>query len=382
MVSASDPGHRPNDPPDRELRPLPLSGIRVVEVANLIAGPYAGMMLADLGADVTKIEPPSGDLGRHFGPYRDGESVFFLSVNRGKTSEVIDFRSEPGRRRARDLVGEADVLVHNLRAGAMERLGLGEEDVRAYNPTIVYAVVSAFGAEGPYAERAGIDIVFQAESGMISITGEEGGPPSKTATTIGDYVAATNLVAGICAALAEPSRPGRRIDVSLRDSLLAVQGGWNAVAFHNDAQPPRIGTASIFTAPNQVFATSDGHIALAIVSDDHFARLCQALHLTEAATRWPTNDQRMAAVSEIAALLQPVFAAAPSQHWLDLLTEIGLPIGRVLTLPEVWDDPQVAHNEMVVELEHPIAGRFRVIGSPIRIDGRPTTNRRPPPTPH
>lgn len=382
MVSASDPGHGPNDPPHRELRPLPLSGIRVVEVANLIAGPYAGMMLADLGAAVTKIEPPAGDLGRHFGPYREGESVFFLSVNRGKTSEVIDFRSEPGRRRARDLVAEADVLVHNLRVGAMERLGLGEEDVRAYNPTIVYAVVSAFGAEGPYAERAGIDIVFQAESGMISITGEEGGPPSKTATTIGDYVAATNLVAGICAALAEPGRPGRRIDVSLRDSLLAVQGGWNAVAFHNDAQPPRIGTASIFTAPNQVFAASDGHIALAIVSDDHFARLCQALDLTEAATRWPTNDQRMAAVTEIAALLQPVFAASPSQHWIDLLTEIGLPIGRVLTLPEVWDDPQVAHNEMVVELEHPVAGRFRVIGSPIRIDGRPTTSQRPPPTHH
>lgn len=382
MVSASDPGHGPNDPPHRELRPLPLSGIRVVEVANLIAGPYAGMMLADLGAAVTKIEPPAGDLGRHFGPYREGESVFFLSVNRGKTSEVIDFRSEPGRRRARDLVAEADVLVHNLRVGAMERLGLGEEDVRAYNPTIVYAVVSAFGAEGPYAERAGIDIVFQAESGMISITGEEGGPPSKTATTIGDYVAATNLVAGICAALAEPGRPGRRIDVSLRDSLLAVQGGWNAVAFHSDAQPPRIGTASIFTAPNQVFATTDGHIALAIVSDDHFARLCQALDLTEAATRWPTNDQRMAAVTEIAALLQPVFAASPSQHWIDLLTEIGLPIGRVLTLPEVWDDPQVAHNEMVVELEHPVAGRFRVIGSPIRIDGRPTTSRRPPPTHH
>ena len=379
MVSVSDPGHRPNDSPTGGLRPLPLAGIRVVEVANLIAGPYAGMMLADLGADVVKIEPPSGDLGRQFGPYRNGESVFFLSVNRGKTSEVIDFRSEPGRRRARDLVENADVLVHNLRVGAIERLGLGEDEVRSYNPTIVYAVVSAFGADGPYATRAGIDIVFQAESGMISITGHEGDPPSKTATTIGDYVAATNLVAGICAALAEPGRPGRRIDVSLRDSLLAVQGGWNAVAFHHDAQPARIGTASIFTAPNQVFATADGHIALAIVSDDHFDRLCTALGLADAPSRWPTNDDRMRAIPEIEATLAPIFSTDTAAHWIDLLGEIGLPIGRVLTLPDVWDDPQVRHNEMVVEMDHSRAGRFRVIGSPIRVDGSDTTSRRPPP---
>lgn len=379
MVSIEQPGHRPNDSPTGELRPLPLAGVRVVEVANLIAGPYAGMMLADLGAEVIKIEPPSGDLGRQFGPYREGESVFFMSVNRGKQTEVIDFRSEPGRRRARDLVEAADVLVHNLRAGAMERLGLGEDEVRTYNPTIIYAVASAFGSDGPYASRAGIDIVFQAESGMISITGHEGAPPSKTATTIGDYVAATNLVAGICASLAEPGRPGRRVDVSLRDSLLAVQGGWNAVAFHRDAQPPRIGTASIFTAPNQVFATADGHIALAIVSDDHFARLCDALDLNDAASRWPTNDDRMEATQDIEATLAPVFAAESSDHWIELLTDIGLPIGRVLTLPEVWDDPQVRHNEMVVEIDHPRAGRFRVIGSPIRIDGQEATSRQPPP---
>lgn len=351
-----------------------------MEVANLIAGPYAGMMLADLGADVIKIEPPAGDLGRQFGPYQDGESVFFLSVNRGKNTEVIDFRSEPGRRRARDLVESADVLIHNLRAGAMERLGLGEEAVRSYNPTIVYGVVSAFGSDGPYAERAGIDIVFQAESGMISITGHEGSPPSKTATTIGDYVAATNLVVGVCAALAEPGRPGRRIDVSLRDSLLAVQGGWNAVAFHRDSQPPRIGTASIFTAPNQVFETADGHIALAIVSDDHFRRLCEALEMAHLTSRWPTNDERMEAVADIESELAPVFASRDGQHWIDLLTDIGVPIGRVLTLPEVWNDPQVVHNEMVVEMDHPVVGSFRVIGSPIRVDGKSTTSRLHPPT--
>lgn len=380
MTAIGDPSKRPNDPLGEELRPLPLSGIRVVEIGNLIAAPYAGMMLADLGADVTKIEPPSGDLGRRFGPYQRGESVFFLSVNRGKRTEIIDFRSETGRRRARDLVEVADVLIHNLRAGAIERLGLGEDDVREYNPTIVYGVASAFGADGPYATRAGIDIVFQAESGMISVTGSEGDPPMKTATTIGDYVAATNLVAGVCAALAEPGRPGRRVDVALRDSLIAVQGGWNAIAFHQGGQPARIGTASIFTAPNQVFATADGHIALAIISDEHFTRLCDALDLAELAEQFPTNDERMDAVDELKAVLSPIFAGNSSQHWIDELVGIGLPIGRVLTYPEVWNDPQARHNEMIVEMEHPTAGKVRMVGSPIRIDGRSTTSRRPPPS--
>lgn len=379
MTAISDRANQEKDSSSHDVRALPLASVRVIEIGNLIAAPYAGMMLADLGADVIKIEPPEGDLGRRFGPWRNGESVFFLSVNRGKQSEMIDFRSDTGRRRARDLVEQADVLIHNLRAGAIDRLGLDEETVRDYNPTIVYGVVTAFGADGPYASRAGIDIVFQAESGMISITGADGGPPSKTATTIGDYVAATNLVAGVCAALAEPGRPGRRVDVSLRDSLIAVQGGWNAIAFHQDGQPNRIGTESIFTAPNQVFVTADGLVALAIVSDDHFVRLCTALGLAELAERFPTNDGRMAAVEELAGILGPVFAARTTDHWLEELVEIGLPIGRILTLPEVWEDPQVRHNEMVVEYDHPVAGTFRMIGSPIRLDGRATTNPIPPP---
>ena len=380
MTAIGDQANPPNDPSRQGLVPLPLSGVRVVEIGNLIAAPYAGMMLADLGADITKIEPPAGDLGRRFGPWQNGESVFFMAVNRGKRAEMIDFRSDTGRRRARDLVEQADVLIHNLRAGAIERLGLGEEEVREYNPRIVYAVASAFGADGPYATRAGIDIVFQAESGMISITGEEGGPASKTATTIGDYVAATNLVVGVCAALAEPGRPGRRIDVALRDSLIAVQGGWNAIAFHRDAQPPRIGTESIFTAPNQVFGTADGQVALAIISDDHFGRLCEAIGLEELADRYPTNGDRMEAAGELADILAPVFVQHPTEHWLAALVDIGLPIGRVMTLPEVWDDPQVRHNEMVVEYDHPVAGRIRMVGSPIRFDGRASTNPEPPPT--
>lgn len=359
----------------------PLTGIRVIEFGNLIAAPYAGMMLADLGADVVKLEPPSGDLGRGFGPYANGESAFFMASNRGKRSVVVDFRTEEGREAALELCRDADVVISNLRHGAMDRLGLSEDAIRAVNPSVVYGMVSAFGADGPYAERSGIDVVFQGEAGMMSITGEPGAPPGKTATTIGDYVAGTNLALGVCAALAGRASggDGRRVDVSLRDGLLAVQGGWMALAFAGDTQPEKTGTASPFLAPNQAFATADGHVTVAIVSDRHFALLCRALDRDDLPARFPTNDIRMERSTELVGILATIFESEPTERWIDLLSPLGIPVGRVLTLPETWSDPQVDHNQMVVAFDHPIAGRVRVIGSPIRIDGRPSTTDIPPP---
>lgn len=357
----------------------PLSGIRVVEIGNLIAAPYAGMLLADLGAEVVKLEPPGGELGRTFGPYISGESAFFMSVNRGKRSVVVDFRTDEGKAEALDYCRTSRVVINNLRPGAMDRLGLAESDIRAVNPGVVYGMVSAFGTDGPYAERSGIDVVFQGESGMMSITGEPGSPPGKTATTIGDYVAGTNLALGVVAALAEPGSPGRRIDVSLRDGLLAVQGGWMALAFASDAQPLKTGTASPFLAPNRAFATADGHMTVAIVADSHFVRLCEAIERTDLAETHPTNDDRMRGREALEHELSVVFSTQPTDHWIDLLAPLGIPVGRVLTLPETWVDPQVRHNEMVVAYDHPKAGRVRAVGSPIRIDGEPARSSLPPP---
>ncbi len=361
--------------------PAPLSGVRVVEFGNLIAAPFCTMLLADLGAEVVKVEPPSGDLGRHFGPYIEGESAFFMSANRGKRSVVVDFRSEAGRRAAFELAASADVIVNNLRHGAMERLGLDEASVRSANPDVIYAAVSAFGADGPYAERTGIDVIFQAESGMMSLTGDPGTPPGKTATTIGDYVAATNAALGICAALVDRagSGRGRRVDVSLRDSLIAVQAGWNAIAFAKGSQPEKTGTASPFLAPNRMFETADGHFVIAIVSDRHFRTMCEALDRTDLIDRFTGNDARLARREELEAILEPIFESHPTSHWVDLFTGVGLPCGRVLTLPEVWEDPQVRHNEMVHAYEHPIAGTVRGLGSPIRLDGRQIRSDVPPP---
>ncbi len=351
----------------------PLSGTRVVEFGNLIAAPYAGMLLADLGADVVKVEPPGGDLGRGFGPYLGGESAFFLAVNRGKRSLCLDPKSTAGRRWLSVLVDRADVVLHNLRQGAMERMGFGEEQVRRTNPGVIYAVVSAFGSDGPDADRAGIDVVFQAESDMISLTGGPSDPPMKTATTIGDYVAATDVALAITAALVERSATGRgrRVEVALRDGLLAVQSGWFALSFAQGGQPERTGTASPFLAPNQVFETGDGHLALAIVSDRHFRLLCEELELAELVDRFGDNDVRLAGRQELAEILEDRFRTAPTETWVRRLGGAGLPVGRLLTLPEVVDDPQVRHNEMVYDYHHPTAGLQHGIGSPLRFDGRP-----------
>jgi crotonobetainyl-CoA:carnitine CoA-transferase CaiB-like acyl-CoA transferase len=358
----------------------PLQGTLVVEFGNLIAAPYAAMLLADLGARVVKVEPPGGDLGRGFGPYQNGESTFFMMANRGKESLALDPKDWVSKRVLDKLVSMADVLVHNLRHGAMERMGLGEVRARGLNQKLIYTTISAFGTEGPYAERAGIDIIFQGESGMISITGDPKDGPRKTATTIGDYVAGTNAAMAICAALAETPRRGRRVDVSLRDGVMAVQSGWNALAFATGEQPERTGTASPYLAPNQVFEAADFPFTLAIVSDRHFRVLAETLGMPDLADAYPTNDERMASRDKLTRRLGRLFKTEKADHWVSLLEDAGLPVGHVLTLTEALSDPQARHNQMIVEYQHPVAGRVEVTGSPIHVDGAPARSAAMPPT--
>lgn len=358
----------------------PLHGTLVVELGNLVAAPYATMLLADLGARVVKVEPTEGDLSRRFGPFQEGESVFFMAVNRGKESLAIDIDDWVSKRVLDNLVRKADVLVGNLRPGAMDRLGLGQDRCRDLNPTLIYASINAFGADGPYAKRSGIDVIFQGESGMISITGDPKDGPRKTATTIGDYVAGTNTALAVSAALAERPRRWRRIDVSLRDGLMAVQSGWNAMAHANRRQPDRLGTASPYLAPNQVFEASDGPFTLAIVSDRHFELLADALERPDLAVDFPTNEERMAGRDSLVRKLSRMFGANTVEHWVNLLGHAGLPVGRVLTIAEAFDDPQARHHGMLVEFEHPVAGHVRTTGSPIRIDDTGTVSERLPPS--
>jgi len=352
----------------------PLARFRIAEFGNLVAAPYAGMLLADLGAEVIKIEPPEGDLARRFGPFIGPESVLFLSCNRGKKSVVLDLASDDGKATCLRLLANVDALLHNMRKGVMERLGLGWEALGTTNPRLVYCTISAFGSSGPDAGRSGVDIVFQGESGMIGLNGYSDDPPQKTATTIGDFMAGTNAALAVSAALAGGS--GGFIDVPLRDSLVAVQAGWNGLHFLNGDQPERLGTASPFLVPNQVFASSDGHFTLAITSDRHYAKLCDVLRLE---VDHPANAERMTHRTTVVERLQGVFAGNTTEHWLGLLGEAGLPAGRLLTLPEVFVQPQVLHNEMIFTVEHPSAGRVKLTGSPIRWNGGATRSALPPP---
>lgn len=353
----------------------PLSGVRVIEFGNLVAAPYCGMLLADLGAEVIKVEPLTGDLARAIGPFYGVESAFFLGVNRGKMSVAVDPKDERVKTSLMGLCQQADVVLSNLRLGAMERMGLGPEALRKVAPHLVVAVISAFGSKGPASHRPGIDLVFQGESGMMSITGDAGEGPHKTATTIGDFLAGTNAALGITSALAggggRDGRQGALVEISLRDGIIASQATWNALYFTSQRQPERTGTASPVTGPNQTFGTADGHINLAVVSDRHFVDVCRALRLDHVAIdeRFATNELRVRHRDELGAILQEVFAAKATSHWMSLLDEVGVPAGRIFDLEEVFADEQVIHNEMVVDMAHPRIGRFRMQGSPLRLDG-------------
>ena len=364
-------------------RPGPLDGVRVVEFGNLVAAPYAGMLLADLGAEVVKVEPPAGDLARAIGPFIHGESAFFMSINRGKASLAADAKNSEVAVALRRLVLSADVLLHNLRPGAMERMGLGQLDLMTAAPRLVYAVISAFGTTGPWSQRAGIDLVFQGESGMMSISGSEGEAPHKTATTIADFVAGTNAATAICAALVarSASGEGRLVEVSLRDGLMAVQAGWNAQFFATGEQPRRTGTASPVMAPNQTLRTGDGHVNLAVVSNRHFGILCSLLGLEDLIddVRYADNRARLENREPLADVLEAALGQDTTEHWMEVLSGAGLPVGRLLDLPSVFADPQVIHNQMLVEMSHETAGTIRVTGSPMRLDGEPARAIVPPP---
>jgi crotonobetainyl-CoA:carnitine CoA-transferase CaiB-like acyl-CoA transferase len=353
--------------------------VTVAEFGNLIAAPYATMLLADLGARVIKVEPPGGDLGRRFGPFINGESAFFMAVNRGKESLALDTRDSGSKPVLDNLVKRSDVVVHNLRRGAMGRMGLGEGRCRELNSALIYAEISAFGSTGPYADRPGIDVIFQGESGMMSITGDPDDGPRKTATTIGDYVAGTNAALAISAALAESPRRGRHIDISLRDGLMSVQSGWNALYFAGGSQPARTGTASPYLAPNQAFDASDEPFTLAIVSDRHFQILCETIERPDLADRYPTNDLRMADRHDLAKELTKVFSSDTANNWVMKLDEAGLPCGRILDIGTAFADPQARHHGMAVDRTHPVAGDYRTTGSPIRVDHASTTHPENPP---
>ena len=364
---------------------LALEGVRVLDLTQIMAGPYCTMMLADMGADVVKVEKPNGgdDTRRMGPPFIEGESAAFLGINRNKRSIVIDLRSDPGRELAQRMARESDVLVQNFRPGSLDRMGLGYEQVREINPAIVYCTISGFGATGPYAQRGGFDLVTQGMSGLMSVTGHAGSPPVKVGVPLCDLNAGMFGAIGILTAYINRLRTGQgqHVDTSLLEGGIAYTFWESAMFFATGEVPEPKGSAHRLTAPYQAFETSDGYVNIGAANQANWERLCAAIGRDELVSdpRFVEPRDRMNNIDALVSTLEQTFAQHSSDHWLETLEAAGVPAGPINDLAEVYADPQVQAREMMVETDHPVAGRVKNIGIPIKLSETPGRFQRPAP---
>jgi crotonobetainyl-CoA:carnitine CoA-transferase CaiB-like acyl-CoA transferase len=363
--------------------PGPLDGIRVVDLTRVLAGPFCTLLLADLGADVIKVETPEGDPVRRQGAVREGLSWYFAAFNRNKRSVVLDLRRPGGRGLLERLLGTADVLVENFRPGVLEDMGLAPEGLRARHPALVCCRISGYGQTGPYRDRPAFDFIAQAMSGFMSVNGVEGGPPLRSGLPVSDLVAGLYAALGVTAALARRARTGRGdvVDTAMMDGLVSFTAYLGAECLATGAVPPRTGNDHPIVAPYGLFAASDGDIAIAPANDQVYERLLEALELGELRDHpdFATNALRVRHRARINALVGARIALGTRQHWIERLNRAGVPCGRVLSLPEAFADPQTAAREMVLEVEHPGHGPVRMPGFPVKLAEAPCRVRRPAP---
>jgi crotonobetainyl-CoA:carnitine CoA-transferase CaiB-like acyl-CoA transferase len=365
--------------------PGALEGIHVLDLTRVLSGPFATMTLADLGADVIKIEQPgTGDDTRQWGPpFQGDQSAYFLSVNRNKRSVALDLKSDEGRQAARVLADRADIIVENFRPGTAARLGLGYEEISQTNPRVVYASISGYGQTGPDAGRPGYDAIAQARSGLMSVTGERDGRPVRVGVSSTDLTAGMWALVGILAALyrREQTGAGQWVDISLLDGqvswLTYVASGY----FATGDVPRRYGSAHPTIAPYQGFATADGDLMVAVGNDGLWTRFAPAVGLGALVDdpRFMHNPERVTNRDELVCLVAERLTTRSTAEWIQILDKVGVPVGPINTVDEVMIDPQVLSRGMVIELEHPTAGRLKLVGSPLRLSVSPTTVRRPPP---
>lgn len=354
----------------------PLDGIRVVEFAHIMAGPVCGLMLADMGADVIKVERlPGGDGTRGFVPPDvDGESAAFMMLNRGKRGVALDLRSEEGRSAARRLVAGADVVLENFRVGTMERMGLGWDVLHESNPRLVYGQITGFGRTGPLASQGGFDLIAQGYSGLQSVTGEgPGRPPVKVGAPVTDITAGILMAFGIVSALFARERTGRgqRVDTSLLEAGITQTFWQSAIALASGVSPGPLGSAHPLSAPYQAFRTSDGYINVGASNESTWRRLTGALEAPALAEdeRFATNAARLTNLDVLVAELEPLFLAKPSDVWLEVLAGAGVPAGPIASVGEMLEHPQTLAREMVVEAEHTRLGTVRSLGTPLKMSG-------------
>ena len=362
----------------------PLQGIRVLDLSRVLAGPYCTMVLGDLGADVIKVEPPEGDETRGWGPpFAEGESAYYLCVNRNKRGIVINLKTGEGKNILRDLALQSDVLVENFRQGTLEKFGLDFATLHELNPKLIYCSITGFGQTGSMRDKPGYDFMIQALGGLMSITGEPEGEPMKTGVAVVDLFAGQNAIIAILAALQARTLTGRgqHLDISLFDSQL----GWLANVASNylisGKLPQRHGNAHPNIVPYQSFQADDGWFAIAVGNDKQFEALCKVIGKLEWAgdPRFAKNSGRVENREEIIPLLASIFKTASVSEWLTKLDEAQIPCGPIQNFEQVFSMPTVKEREMLVKMDHPTIGELPLVGSPLKMSDTPVEYRLPPP---
>jgi formyl-CoA transferase len=356
-----------------------LEDITVLDVTQVMAGPYCAMLLCDMGARVIKIEPPEGDSTRAMAGAEGRDSAAFNAVNRGKLGVVLDLRTDAGRDALRQLASRSDILIENYRPGVMRRLGLDYATLAEPNPRLIYASISGYGQTGPSAAKGGFDLVAQGASGIMSVTGNPDGPPAKVGLPITDLGAGLFALSAILAALhwRTSSGRGQYIDTSLFEAGIALSV-WEATEYFSGSMPQRLGSAHRMSAPYQAFRCADGYVTIGAANDRTFAKLAGLLDHPEwiADPRFATDAARVAHRVELAAMIEDVTATESCARWLSRLDDAGIPCGPIRNYAEVFADPQAAAREMAVEVEHPTLGAIRSLGSPIKMSATPLDPRR------
>ena len=363
----------------------PLHGLKVIELAHIMAGPVCGLMLADMGADVIKVEKMAGDdTRRSVPPAIEGESAAFMMMNRNKRGIVLDLKNPEGNAVLRRMLSTADVVIENYRKGTMEKLGLGYETLRKDNPGLIYCEISGFGRTGPYAERGGFDLIAQGMAGLMSITGEgPGRPPVKVGAPVSDITAGILAAMGVSAAYARrlQTGEGQKVDTSLFEAAITHTYWQSAIAFATGQSPGPMGSAHPLNAPYQAFETADGWINIGAANQANWERLIELLELPELNDdpRFATNNARMENLESLSETLTFRFRTKTTDEWLGLLETGGFPAGPVLSITDMHADPQARAREMIVETKHPLAGAVETIGLPVKFSETPGGVRRSAP---
>ena len=369
-----------------KMRPLPLTGVRVLDVSQVMAGPYACMLLADMGADVVKVEPPDGGdqtRGAMGFKLKGNDSMGYLNMNRNKRSMTLNLKTEAGRKVLFRMVKDADILVENYRPGVVKRLGIDYETLSAINPRLVYASISGFGQTGPWANRPGFDLMAQAMSGIMSVTGYPGGPPVKAGVPVADIGCALFATYAMLAAYIGVKAGGRgqHIDASLFDSALAFSV-WDISQYWGTGQPPEpLGTANRMSAPYQAVQSSDGYFVMGATSQKLWKQLCSVLHRQDLLVdpRFTTVSLRLANRKVLIEALEVSFKTRTSTEWIDGLLEVGIPAGPILSYPEAFESEHGRHRNMRMDIDHPVEGKVPNIGFAVKLSGTPQQVRMHPP---